>query len=94
MFYLDAAGFLTAVPVRTTPTTFTAGAPVKMLNAKYYPGFTGLCLDGRGYDVSRDGRRFLMVKESASAPAGAGAPTSTLTVIVNWVDELKARMPR
>ena len=46
--------------------------------------------NGRAYDVSRDGQTFLMIK------AAGGDPTSTPTgivVVLNWVEELKARVP-
>ena len=36
-------------------------------------------------DVTRDGQRFLMVKEEASA--------TQINVVVNWFEELKCRVP-
>jgi hypothetical protein len=41
------------------------------------------------YDISRDGRRFLMIK--ASGP-GEEAPTQ-INVVLNWAEELKRRVP-
>ena len=38
------------------------------------------------YDVSSDGQRFFMVKETVAA-------TTDLTVVFNWFEELKARVP-
>jgi len=43
--------------------------------------------NNNGYDVAPDGKRFLMVKSSSSAPS------NRLTFVVNWFEELKARMP-
>ena len=40
----------------------------------------------RHYDVSPDGRRFLMIKDSPSA-----TPAS-LVVVQHWFEELKARV--
>jgi hypothetical protein len=42
---------------------------------------------GRTYDVSPDGKRFLMIKD-ANTPSQASAPTS-IVVVRNWVEELK-----
>ena len=41
------------------------------------------------YDVSADGQRFLMVKPSEQAQA---APTQ-ISVVLNWFEELKRRVP-
>ena len=46
---------------------------------------------GRTYDVSADGR-FLMIKD-VSVREGAPAP-QLITVVQNWVEELKRRVPR
>jgi hypothetical protein len=48
LFYLDANGLLTGVPVQTSGTAFRSGSPVQILKTRYYPGFTGLGLDLRG----------------------------------------------
>jgi hypothetical protein len=50
-----------------------------------------LGLDLRAYDVSPDGQRFLMIKESESAPRPA--QEVNLVLVLNWVAELKARLP-
>ena len=45
----------------------------------------------RHYDVSADGKRFLMLKETA-----AGDPNATpasMVVVEHWSDELKQRVP-
>lgn len=42
--------------------------------------------DRLGYDVSRDGRNFLLVKED---PAESGG----LTVVLNWFQELERLAP-
>ena len=71
LFYLDREGLLTSVAIPAAPgATFAAGPPVKILNRKYYAGASLLGLDLRGYDVSPDGQRFLMIKEPESPPAG------------------------
>ena len=61
LFYLDASNTLTAVPVQTSGPTFSAGKPAKVFDTKYAEPNPA-----RHYDVSPDGQRFLMLKDSAS----------------------------
>jgi serine/threonine-protein kinase len=89
LFYIPLDGLLTAVPFRTTDSSFDAGTPAAVWKTAYYPGFTGLGLDLRGYDVSRDGQRFLVLKETAAANQAAQV---TMIVVLNWSDELKNRV--
>ena len=80
LFYLDGAGAMTRVPVQMAP-TFSAGTPAKVFDTRY---FTGL---GRSYDVSPDGQRFLMIKASGTEQA------PSMVVVLNWLEELKAKLP-
>jgi hypothetical protein len=43
----------------------------------------------RGYDVSADGRRFLMVRTLERPPS----PVTQLVLTQNWLDELKQKVP-
>ena len=45
---------------------------------------------GRTYDVSPDGKRFLMIKDAPSATPSAALQ---LVVVLNWVEELKRLVP-
>jgi hypothetical protein len=76
-----------AVPVLQTSPTFVAGNPVKLFD---WPtiGIPGLA---RTYDISAEGRRFLMIKE----PSGDGrdTPPPTISVVLNWLSELKDKLP-
>ena len=47
---------------------------------------------GRQYDVDPDGQRFLIVSDAASGARGA-ALTPQINVVLNWHQELKARVP-
>jgi len=49
-----------------------------------------LGLDFRGYDIARDAQRFLMIKEPDNPPQDA----RRMVVVVNWTEELKARMAK
>ena len=92
LFYLDHEGLLTSVAVPAAPgATFAAGPPVRVLNKKYYAGASLLGLDLRGYDISPDGQRFLMIKEPESPPPVT--QSSNVVLVLNWVEELKDRLP-
>ncbi len=77
-----------SVPVETT-TTFRAGTPTTVFERPYLSPPVGLA--GRTYDVSRDGQRFLMIKDT---PAGdPNAAPATIEVVLNWSEELKRLVP-
>ena len=76
---------LIGVPVRTSGSTFSIGSPAKVFDTKYAEPNPA-----RHYDVSADGQRFLMIKDSA-----AGDPNATpasMVVVEHWFEELKQRM--
>ncbi len=84
LFYLSGRAMM-AVPIQTT-SGFSAGNPTKLFEGTYYSGGTA-----RVYDVSRDGQKFLMIKE----PQTNADPTTTqasMVVVLNWFEELKARV--
>jgi serine/threonine protein kinase len=86
LFYLTATGALMRVGVARGP-TWAATAPRKLFERDY--GIAAFH-SGRTYDVSPDGRRFLMIKN-----VGAGdpnAPSASMVVVENWFEELKQRM--
>lgn len=86
LFYLDDADMLAAVPVQTSGPAFSAGKPARVLDTRYAAPQIR-----RTYDVSPDGQRFLMIKENS-----AGDPNATpasLIVVLNWFEELKAKLP-
>ena len=87
-FYLAPTGALMRVGVERG-STWTATAPVQLLEGRYFAGGGGF--NGRTYDVSPDGQRFLMIKLGGGTNSTA-APTS-LVVVQNWVEELKQLVP-
>ena len=88
LFYIDSpSNALMAVAIRTSP-TFSAGNPAKLFAAQYYQN-----ISGRTYDVSADGRRFLMIKDNATADQNSTAAPPSLVVVEHWFEELKARVP-
>jgi eukaryotic-like serine/threonine-protein kinase len=85
LFYLDASNTLTAVPVQTSGSTFSAGKAVKVFDATYSTPYPP-----RSYDVSADGKRFLMLKDSTAGDPDA--PTLSMVLVEHWFEELKQRV--
>ena len=44
----------------------------------------------RRWDVAPDGRRFLMIQDRPTETAGL---SDSLVVVLNWIEELKAKVP-
>jgi eukaryotic-like serine/threonine-protein kinase len=81
-----------AVAVTTQP-TFAFGNPTPIPHPTYWLDTVGDV--ARQYDVTADGQRFVgrMVADAAGS-TDAGAPTNVeIQVVLNWFDELKARVP-
>jgi hypothetical protein len=68
-----------AVDTKTEP-TFQAGAPHPLFTA---PAIVGATNGEFRYDVTRDGKKFLMTD------VAAGEPSSPVTVVLNWDRGLK-----
>jgi serine/threonine-protein kinase len=86
LFFVS-AGAVMSVPVTATP-TLTFGKPNKVIDGPYFLDPTA---ESRPYDASADGQRFLMFKQDS----GAGDPqgSSRFVVVLNWLEELKQRVP-
>ncbi|HYM26247.1 MAG TPA: protein kinase [Vicinamibacterales bacterium] len=76
-----------AVPIRSGP-AFAFGNPVQAAEA------LGTAISGitHFYDVSADGRRFLVIRNPPNAAADK-APPAELHVVLNWDQELKRLLP-
>ena len=85
LFYLDGSNTFTAVPVQTSGTTFIAGSPATVFEAKYVEPNPA-----RHYDVSPDAQRFLMIKNRGD---DANATPASMVVVEHWFEELKQRVP-
>ena len=78
-----------SVPVETAGASFRHENPRVLFEGEYVPeGVEGY--SARSYDLSPDGRRFLMMKELAGHEAGA--ETRQIVVISRWIEELKRRI--
>ena len=47
----------------------------------------------RNNDITRDGEQFLGVVAAGSAAASGAAAAPQIQVVLNWFEELKARVP-
>ena len=76
-----------AVAVSTTP-TFTAGRPQMLWEGHYSHGMSTSCgppgATSSNYDVTADGRRFLMVKDEAADTA----VSKQIVVVLGWAGEV------
>ena len=82
LFYLNGDKMM-AVDIATDP-TFIAGRPHTLFEAPY-----AYAWPGRAYDVSPDGRRFLMVPRTVPEPMD----WTHVIVVLNWFEELKRLVP-
>jgi serine/threonine-protein kinase len=74
---------LMAVTIATQP-AFVAGLPSVLFEGAFEPTGTGTS----GFDVSPDGRRFLMIQPTSPEP-----PVTQVNVVINWFEELRQRVP-
>jgi serine/threonine-protein kinase len=86
LFYIAPGDELMSVPVKLG-NSWTAGTPARLIDAPYFRGGGN---DSRMYDVSPDGKRFLMIKPEVSA----SQPAARIVVVQHWLEELKRLVPR
>jgi serine/threonine-protein kinase len=87
LFYRNGNSVI-AVDVQTEP-TFNAGKPALLFQGAY---FSGIANKGHIWDLSPDGKRFLMMKESEAATSTSSGPQK-INIVLNWLEELKQRVP-
>ena len=87
LFFMGVDGALMGVPVEATATKWNAGTPTKLLEPRYY---TGGGNPNRSYDVSPDGRRFLMIKAASADPTTV---PPNIIVVLHFDEELKRLVP-
>jgi serine/threonine-protein kinase len=86
LFFLGSDGRLMGTSVEATSTVWNADTPAKLLEKLYYGAQTSA---GRTYDVSADGRRFLMI----TTTEGAAMDQAQVIVVQHWDEELKRLAP-
>lgn len=72
-----------AATITTTP-SFSIGTPRRLFQGDFTDSS-----ESRSYDVSADGRRFIMVQPHEQPPL----PVSQIVVVQNWSEELKRIAP-
>jgi serine/threonine protein kinase len=88
-YFSEDDGFVTAVAVETGQ-AFSAATPRKLFPRPPYLG--GGVTPGTPWDIHPDGKRFLMIKQPGAAPTAAGG-LRKISIVLNWVEELKQRVP-
>jgi len=79
-----------AVAVKTEPGFDMVATPQPLFRGAYLsqPGrLVNTSLQTYLWDVSPDGKRFLMMKEAGSAAS------TRINIVLNWFEELKQRVP-
>ena len=74
-------GRLMGVDAGQQGAVFTAGVPRVVVDGGFY-----VSRADRVYDISPDGKRFLLIE---SPNTGTQADSAGLTVVLNWAEELK-----
>jgi serine/threonine-protein kinase len=85
LFFVDTRGRIMAIPVQAGA-SLTSGNPAVAVDVAGVGGFVG-----RSYDVSSDGRRFLVIRNGTRTDDKTAPPQ--LNVILNWDEELKRLAP-
>ena len=88
LFYLSRENSMMVVAVETDP-AFSLGTSRNLFRS-VYAGLGGM--SGIPWDISPDGKRFLMMKESLPVAPAEGGP-GKINVVLNGFEELKQRVP-
>jgi hypothetical protein len=81
-----------AVSVTTEPNFSIVGTPQKLFQGPYACPTKDIG-DAVCWDISPDGKRFLMVKLPGASTTPASGSQPKINVVVNWTEELKQRVP-
>ncbi len=81
LFYRSGDSLL-AVPVATEG-AFSAGLPARVFSGQFERTDTG----AGGFDVSPDGRRFLIIQ-----PTEPELPVAQISLVLNWFDDVRRRV--
>jgi serine/threonine-protein kinase len=87
LFYYLEPGTIMTVPVTPGP-NLALGTPTVAVKGP----FVRAALTGRHYDVSRDGKRFLLLKDAEAANGAKPAPPE-IHLVQHWSEELKRLVP-
>jgi hypothetical protein len=88
LFYLSNENSVMAIAVETKP-TFSLGTPKTLFRSVNVGAVLG---EGTPWDISPDGKRFLMIKEAQLTPSASAGPHK-INIVINWFEELRQRVP-
>ena len=95
MFYRSGDAVM-AVSVKTEP-TFSLETPKILFRGTYFfpnaNAFGGVNMNFYPWDISPDGKRFLMIKPRLATTASAAGGPRKINIVLNWFEELKQRVP-
>jgi serine/threonine-protein kinase len=92
IFFFDRAG-LSVAPVQYSP--FRVGSSRKLFRGQYWYGVAGPTgALGRAWDVDSKNDRFLMITMPNADTAGGPAAQPEIDVVLNWLEEVKQRVPK
>ena len=87
--YYRAGKTMMVVSIATAP-DIRISAPKQLWEGSYSDGSGSSCgmpgVSSSNYDVTRDGQRFLMIRDEDSSP-----PSTRIVVALNWAEELRSR---
>ena len=86
LLYVEPGGALMSARVGPGP-VWKSGTPTKIVEGRYFYG-NPVGAYGRTYDVSPDGKRFLMLKQ-----VGDSDQSPQVVIVQHWLEELKQRVP-
>ena len=87
LFYVAPSGAIMRLGVERAP-SWSATTPAPLIKDGYVTSTGGA--NGRTYDITRDGQRFLMIKQGG---ANQNVVPPSFIVVQNWVEELKRLVP-
>jgi hypothetical protein len=91
--YYRSGDAVMAVPVKGSP-ALSPGKPEILFRGKYTSMLLNLVEADYGpWDISPDGKRFLMMKDEQSATLAAEGP-QRIHIVLNWFEELKRLVPK
>jgi serine/threonine protein kinase/Tol biopolymer transport system component len=92
LFYLTGDAVM-AVSVTTEPSFSIVGTPRELFRGPYACPTKNIG-DSIPWDISPDGKRFLMIKlPTATGAAPTAAAPRKINIVLNWFEELKQRVP-
>ena len=83
LYFVTTDHYLAQVSVESAAGRFAVSKPVNVRDVRQF----FVRSPGRSYDISPDGRRFLMIRDSA-----IGGGQAQLVIVEHWFDELRSRM--